>query len=530
MPRRVTLLLLIAWVFAPSLAPAEEPPEVKLVEGYQAPLIAAEAAYNAMQQKLDQRISCDFDETPLSEALIYLSEKSGVTSRIDPRSLGETGFAAYSPVTISLKEVRLRTALRLLLGPLQLVYCIDGDRLLILNEGNLELRQRIVYYPCADLLYGPQGEGPEFDSLRRVITNSVDQESWEDLGGPGTISLQCNGLLIAQSEANHTKLAGLLAAIRQAKALQSDNYDPASIGVGVDPALRKQLHDALQTPMQNVRFEITSLIDAMQFLSDHCKVQIVLNSAALEEQGIKMDAPITDRWQAATAEVILQDVLDMLELDYRFRDAVLEVSTPQDLNWDMELKVYPVRDLLAGERVVDFENEYLRRYQGSEYAAINRLICKFPVLIDSVTSKVEPESWGELGGPGEIQPLWFADALVVAQTPANHAKIERLLAKVRRDRPLAPTRDADHPEVGAEPIVAAYKVEINGGEAALQVFAGSLQADIEPDSWDGETSYVRVMGDRLLIRHRRDIQHRIHWWISDVLNLNPTQHAAGVVR
>ena len=57
----------------------------------------------------------EFIETPLSEVLDFVSHATGANVILNQRTLSERDIMAEDPVTISLKDVKPRTALRLIL-------------------------------------------------------------------------------------------------------------------------------------------------------------------------------------------------------------------------------------------------------------------------------------------------------------------------------------------------------------------------------------------------------------------------------
>jgi len=73
---------------------------------------------------------------------------------------------------------------------------------------------------------GPGGFGggvqPDFDQLIELITTTVEPESWEELGGPGSIApFSTNlSLVVSQTQEVHDRLADLLAQLRRLQDLQ----------------------------------------------------------------------------------------------------------------------------------------------------------------------------------------------------------------------------------------------------------------------------------------------------------------------
>jgi general secretion pathway protein D len=60
----------------------------------------------------------------------------------------------------------------------------------------------------------------------------------------------------------------------------------------------------------------------------------------------------------------------------------------------------------------------------------------YDTLVEVILRAIEPDSWEENGGNGSILPFEPTMLLMVAQRAAVHARIERLLARLRQARGL----------------------------------------------------------------------------------------------
>lgn len=108
----------------------------------------------------------EFAESPLEEAVNLMQEEYGIPIQIDDTALEEAGLDSIEPVTLSLSNVSLRSALRLMLEKLQLTYIIRNEVLLITTPEEAESELVVKVYPVADLvlpvdatLLGGQGGG-----------------------------------------------------------------------------------------------------------------------------------------------------------------------------------------------------------------------------------------------------------------------------------------------------------------------------------------------------------------------------------
>ena len=62
----------------------------------------------------------------------------------------------------------------------------------------------------------------------------------------------------------------------------------------------------------------------------------------------------------------------------------------------------------------------------------------FDPLLHLIVSLIEPESWSEVGGPGQVRPVDITQSLIVRQTARVHAQIRIALDELRKLRIEAP--------------------------------------------------------------------------------------------
>jgi hypothetical protein len=72
-----------------------------------------------------------------------------------------------------------------------------------------------------DLVMTPNGTVESYTTLIDLITDVIDPGSWQEVGGPGTISEfpASNSLVINQTGENHDRIKTLIAELRQNKKL-----------------------------------------------------------------------------------------------------------------------------------------------------------------------------------------------------------------------------------------------------------------------------------------------------------------------
>jgi hypothetical protein len=87
-----------------------------------------------IEKALSGATTLKFIETPLNDVVGYLADLHGIEIQIDNKALKEAGSSASTAITLSASNVKLRTALWLMLQPLNLAYVINEEVLLITTE------------------------------------------------------------------------------------------------------------------------------------------------------------------------------------------------------------------------------------------------------------------------------------------------------------------------------------------------------------------------------------------------------------
>ena len=103
-------------------------------------------------RRLEEPTSLDFVEAPLQDVMDYLKDLHNIEIQIDTKALEDASIGADTPVTVSLKGIRLKSALRLMLGNLDLTYFIKNEVLMITTPEKAGNELVTKVYPVADLV------------------------------------------------------------------------------------------------------------------------------------------------------------------------------------------------------------------------------------------------------------------------------------------------------------------------------------------------------------------------------------------
>jgi len=379
-----------------------------------------------IHKALDQQAEFECMEEGLNQVLDFMREEYKIPIQLDRRALDTYGIPNDTPITIHIKGVSLRSALRLMLRPLDLTYTIHDEVLQITTPEEADSRLVTIVYPVADLL-AEDAENTAYtadvDSLADLISTCIKPHSWSNVGGPGTVSgadlNALQALVVSQTTEIHQQIADLLAAIRHAAALASTDQATCPIMLYDGRFGHGKAAEAISAALDedvDLDFIETPLCDVVEFIADTHRIECHLDRRALDDVGISSDALVTRSVKGIPLRSALRLILADLDLTCITRDEVLLITTFEVAESTTTVGLYPVADLVP--------------CQGEEGETWD----DYDTLIRIITNGVQADSWNSVGGPGSIVAGQFADAklLVVSQTEAVHQQITKLLADLRK--------------------------------------------------------------------------------------------------
>ncbi len=163
-----------------------------------------------------------------------------------------------------------------------------------------------------------------------------------------------------------------------------------------------RVQQTLRNQLPNVSFNGIPLQQVLVSISDDTRTPIRIDWAALEEQGISQDEPVTLEMPPIPLSQVLDYILRPMALSYRVEGDVLHVSTREKLDQRPSLRVY---DLSVFERP------------------------GIATLIEKEIHKIQPECWS--------QELWSVNVLdenflLVSVSDPAQAEIEMMLTDLAR--------------------------------------------------------------------------------------------------
>lgn len=236
-----------------------------------------ERKHRTIAKALQIPVNLNLSNVPLRKVIDDLRTLTGINIYVDEPALAEKGISEDTPITLKLDDIALKSALNLLLKLAHLTYVVKDDVLQITTEEHAHGKLEQRCYPVADLLYHkdlPKRAGlrPEKNESReacliRVITSTVNPQSWSDMGGPASIEFfpLTMSLVINQTPDNQDQIHDLLTALRRLYDSSESSEPPACPhcpGSAPEKKKKKALPSTLRSPpMPPVDADIVPALD-----------------------------------------------------------------------------------------------------------------------------------------------------------------------------------------------------------------------------------------------------------------------------
>ena len=192
----------------------------------------------------------------------------------------------------------------------------------------------------------------------------------------------------------------------------------------------QQVKAALDRAIPEVRFEGVPLSDAIDFMRDVTGANILVDWRALSRAKVDKNAPVTVRVQGVSFEKALATILQSIDSDpalgFVVQDGVILITTQLELDKNVGIKVYDIRDLIVGAPDFRFQDGGVKA-EPQDKDLHERLAQD---VINVIKETIAPETWK--GGTGSIR--YLAGQLIVTATPQRQADVEKLINQLRETR------------------------------------------------------------------------------------------------
>lgn len=117
------------------------------------------AAEREIERRLDTNVTLTFQNTPLYRVIEELRAMHGLNIDFDTAALDREGIDVNRPVSVHLDQIKLKSALNVLLRKVHLTWIIRDDILQITTPSGAKGKQRLATYQVADLVIPVQDFG-----------------------------------------------------------------------------------------------------------------------------------------------------------------------------------------------------------------------------------------------------------------------------------------------------------------------------------------------------------------------------------
>jgi hypothetical protein len=175
-------------------------------------------------------------DVPLEDVIGQLAERHGLQVMFARGAIEEAGATIDYPHSVEVRGVSLRNLLELVLDQHGLTWIIRDEVLVVTSKEAADNMLRNRVYPVADILAKGFEGSYGVDDLSDMIQSIVAPQSWDEVGGPGSVPTYPGALVVRQTQPVHEEIERLLAMLRE---LPAEEFWQASTRVytiaGVDP-------------------------------------------------------------------------------------------------------------------------------------------------------------------------------------------------------------------------------------------------------------------------------------------------------
>ena len=334
-----------------------------------------------------------FVDAELRAVVAWLSTQYNVPIFINTRELDDVGIGLDVPITLPrLQKLSLRSALRLVLQQLDLVFIVRDEGIVVTTPEDAEAKLRVRIYPVPELLSALNDNG---DTLIELTTSTVAPMTWDEVGGPGSIMMCGSNLVVSQTDYSHGEVESLLDELRFHLFL---SLRPEHQVVDASPV--RQFRRALRAkPMQDQ--QLVGTFDAvLHKIFDGIDVNLLFDTRALDDVGLTSEMHVEVVCHNVDAEDAFVSLLDRFYLTWNVRNESLVITTYEESESVLTTRILPLHHL------------------ADEIGSLHD-------LRESIVTLIDEHSWDEVGGPGSLEVI--GPLMIVSQTDKVLEEIELFL-------------------------------------------------------------------------------------------------------
>jgi hypothetical protein len=144
------------------------------------------SSYVRIRHVLMEETVMEFIETPLDQVVDFLKDLHDIPIGLDTVAMDDVGLGTDTPVTVNLKGISLRSALQILLNPLEMTYTIENEILMLTTRDMAAQRPEIRIYNVSRLI----GDDGDATNLAMTLVQALHATGPPVVGGGGFFDVQ----------------------------------------------------------------------------------------------------------------------------------------------------------------------------------------------------------------------------------------------------------------------------------------------------------------------------------------------------
>lgn len=195
----------------------------------------------------------------------------------------------------------------------------------------------------------------------------------------------------------------------------------------------REAHSQIQSALnQRVDFQFSgeSLADVVSFLGRN-EIPARIDSPALETLGLGDDTFVDFHQKEVSIRSGLRLLLNPLELTWSVRNEVLLITTYEESQKDLSIRMFDLSNLLPNKIFVSTDGDHESGFD-------------IDLFKETIEVSIAPDSWDAVGGPGSAIGIELRGMplLIISQTDEIQEKVEQLIRSMHRatGAPLPMTR------------------------------------------------------------------------------------------
>ena len=177
----------------------------------------------------------------------------------------------------------------------------------------------------------------------------------------------------------------------------------------------KTLLSALDKPM-NAVFNGQPLSEVLQRMSNEMNQNLFLDEKSLTDLGLDLKKPLTLDAKGVPARIVLRQLLAAQGLTFVVKDEIIQIVTVEKAREMLVTRVYYLGDVVQGIGPFGGLN-------WGPFVDYQQTMQNVKMIMDSITSSIDPLSWRDKSGPGSITFHFPSMSIIVRASTEVHATL-----------------------------------------------------------------------------------------------------------